>query len=108
MTNASPICVTIDHQMIEAWAKRRNARPSTLIGDDRPWPLRFDFGPPDVGVREIGWERFFTEFARANLAFVYRDTAPNGDLDDFHEFINRAVVPELTLSSKSTIFERIV
>jgi len=53
------------------------------------------------------WERFFDEFERANLAFIYRDTGPNGALDDLHEFISRSAVPELTVSAQSTILERI-
>jgi hypothetical protein len=108
MANAIPLYVTIDHQMIEAWARRRNARPSTLIGKARPWPLLFDFGPPDIGVREIGWEQFFIEFERANLAFVYRDAGGNGELDDLYEFVNRAAVPGLALTSKSTIVADVV
>ena|SRR5215204_7715428 len=106
MGNVVPIQVTIDRDVIKAWANRRKARPSTLMGDDRPWPLLFDFGPPDAGVREIGWDPFFAEFERANLAFVYRDAAPDGELDDFYEFINRSAVPGLTLAAKSTIIAR--
>jgi hypothetical protein len=108
MANIIPLHVTIDHDVIRSWAERRAARPAMPLGDDRPWPLKFDFGPPDAGVREIDWERLFAEFERANLAFVYRDAAPNGQLDDLHEFINRAAVPELTLAAKSTIIERVI
>jgi hypothetical protein len=57
---------------------------------------------------EIRWDKFFEEFERANLAFVYRDAGPNGELDDLHEFVNRAAVPELTVSGKSTIVERTI
>jgi hypothetical protein len=98
MANALSLHVTIDHAVIRAWAERRGARPSMPVGEGRPWPLLFDLGPPDTGVREIGWERFFDEFERANLAFA---------LDDLHEFISRSAVPELTVSAQSTILERI-
>ena len=51
---------------------------------------------------------FFAEFERANLAFVYRDASPNGHLDDLDEFVRRAVVPELTISGRSTIAQEVM
>jgi len=87
--------VTIDHQVIFSWAQRRGAHPSTFDGDERRWPLVFSFGSADTGLEEISWERFFAEFERAGLAFIYRDASPNGEVDDFHEFVKRAAVPEL-------------
>jgi hypothetical protein len=74
--------VTIDHQAIFAWAQRKGACPSTFEGDDHPWPLFFCFGSPGMGLEEISWDRFFLEFERADLAFIYRDGGPNGELDD--------------------------
>jgi hypothetical protein len=98
--------ITIDHELIIAWAQRRRALPSTYEGDERPWPLKFNVGSIAAGLVEICWDKFFEEFERANLAFVYRDAGPNGELDDFHEFVNRAAVPELTESGKLTIVEQ--
>jgi hypothetical protein len=97
--------ITIDHEMIIAWAQRRGAIPSTFEGDERPWPMKFSVGPTAAGLVEIDWDKFFEEFETADLAFVYQDTGPNGELDDFHEFVNRAAVPELTASGKLTIIE---
>jgi hypothetical protein len=102
------ICITIDHDLIRAWAERRGARPSTDEGDERPWPLLFDFGTPDAGVREIGWDEFLAEFERADLAFVYRADGEIGERDDFHEFVMRSTVPDLVVGGKSTIVGRIV
>jgi hypothetical protein len=107
MNNAISIHVTIDHGVIRSWAERRGARPSRSDADGRPPPLMFDIGPPKAGVVEIGWEEFLDEFERANLAFVYREGAPDGELDDFHEFVIRSVVPELILSNKATLVERV-
>jgi hypothetical protein len=45
------------------------------------------------GLIEIGWDKFFEEFERANLAFTYLDAVPNGQLDDWHEFVKRATCP---------------
>jgi hypothetical protein len=98
--------ITIDHEIIIAWAQRRRALPSTYEGDERPWPLKFTLGSIAAGLVEIRWDKFFEEFERANLAFVYREAGPNGELDDFHEFVSRAAVPQLTESGKLTIVER--
>ena len=101
------ICITIDHDFIRTWAERRGARPSTDEGDERPWPLQFDIGPPGAGLREIGWAEFFVEFERADLAFVCREDGDIGARDDFHEFVVRATVPALVVSGKLTIVERL-
>ena len=106
MAAAVLLQITIDHELIVAWARRRRAVPSTYEGDERPWPLKFSVGSIAAGLVEISWDTFFEEFERANLAFVYRDAGPDGELDDFHEFVNRAGVPELTESGKLTIVEQ--
>ena len=106
MANALALYVTIDHQVILAWAERRGARPSTFEGDEHPWPLLFSFGDASTGVREISWDRFFAEFERADLAFLYRDAGPDGEVDDFHEFVKCAAVAKLIASGKTTIVEQ--
>jgi hypothetical protein len=106
VANAVALYVTIDHQVIVAWAERRGARPSTFEGDEHPWPLLFTFGEAGVGVREISWDGFFAEFERADLAFIYRDAGPDGELDDFHEFVKRAAVVKLLASGKSTVVDQ--
>jgi hypothetical protein len=45
-------------------------------------------------VIAISW--FFDEFERADLAFIYRDAAPDGELDIYHEFIKHLAVPDVT------------
>jgi hypothetical protein len=54
------------------------------------------------------WDRFFDEFERADLAFVYREAAPDGEPDIDYEFIKRIAVPDLIFSGKSTIIGRVV
>jgi hypothetical protein len=39
--------------------------------------------------------------------FVYRDAGPNDELGDFHEFVQRAAVPELVASGRYTVVERV-
>ena len=100
-----PLCVTVDHGLIKKWAERRHARPSQPEGDERPWPLAFDRDAPDAGLTEIAWDKFFAEFERANLAFVFREMGPDGEPDDTYEFVTRGAVPELVLSQRTTIIE---
>ena len=99
--------VTIDHATIVAWAERHGARPRSFEGGDRPWPLLFQWGPASPGVIGTSWDRFFDEFERLDLAFVYRDAAPDGEPDIDHEFIKRIAVPDLIFSGKSTIIGRV-
>jgi hypothetical protein len=40
--------------------------------------------------QEISWDKFFEECERADLAFVFRETGPDGELDDLHELVGRA------------------
>jgi hypothetical protein len=109
MASAFQLYLTIDHQLILSWAQRRGALPSTIEGNEHPGPLFFNFGLATSGRQEISWDRFFTEFERADLAFIYRDDmGPNGELDDFHAFVARAAVPELVTSGKSTIIEQVL
>lgn len=106
MANAVTLYVTIDHQVIISWAERRGARPSTFEGDEHPWPLLFTFGAAAADVGEISWDAFFAEFERADLAFLYRDAGPDGEVDDFHEFVKRAAVVKLLASGKTTIVDQ--
>jgi hypothetical protein len=108
MANAVLLRVTINHQTVFSWAEGRGAHPSTFEGDERPWPVFFTFGSVGAGLQEISWDKFFVEFERADLAFVYRDAGPNGEFDDWHEFVRRAAVLELTISGKSTITEQAI
>ena len=100
--------VTIDHHVIFSWAHRRGAQPATCEGDERPWPLFFNFGSANAGLKEIGWDKFFTEFERADLALVYREADPSVERDDFHEFVRRAAVVELIISGESTITKEVM
>lgn len=101
------LSVTVDHDIIRSWAQRRNAQPMVSRPGDRPGPLMFVNGPPDASLTEMSWPEFFAAFDRGNLAFVYRDAAPDGALDDLHEFVSRASVPELTEALRTTIIERV-
>jgi hypothetical protein len=107
-TNTMMLQITIDHAAIMAWAQRRGARPFTMEGDNHPWPLFFELGTVSPGLIEIDWERFFSQFEQAQLAFVFPVTGPDREMDDTHEFVKRVAVPALMISGQSTIIERVM
>lgn len=39
--------------------------------------LRLDFGEPDEGLEEIGWDEFFEKFEESRLALLYQDEPEN-------------------------------
>jgi hypothetical protein len=108
MANLTPLCITIDHDLIKSWAERIGARPARPAGDARPWPLMFETAAPDPATVEIGWDEFFREFERADLALVCRSPGAGGERDDLHEFVKRASVPALTLGRSATVVERVI
>jgi hypothetical protein len=57
--------------------------------------------------QEVSWDKFFEELERADLAFVFRETGPDGELDDLHELVRPAGALELIISGKSTITEQV-
>lgn len=108
MSDAVRLCVTTDRARIKAWAERRHARPSREKGSSRAWPIALGSGPLDPASVEIGWDEFFAEFDNAQLAFAYRDEAPDGRLDDLHEFVRRSEIPELAAGRTMVVIEHIV
>ena len=70
-----------------------------------PW-RRPPHRPPSRGMVAIGWDRFFEQFERYDLAFVFPYAAPNGELDDSHQFVKRATQPRLMIAGRKTIVER--
>ncbi len=81
---------TFDHGFIRAWAEARDGRPALLEGrtspDGNPL-LRFDFGTPEPGLREIAWDEFFTIFETENLALNFREFS--GQLSRFYKLVPR-------------------
>ena len=81
---------TFDHGFIRAWAEARDGRPAVLesrtssVGNPL---LRFDFGTPEPGLREIAWDEFFAVFEEEKLALDFRD-AP-GQLSRFYRLVPR-------------------
>lgn len=81
---------TIDHGFIRAWAEARDGRPALLEGrvSARGAPLlRFDFGTPEPGLREIAWDEFFSIFEDDRLALEFREFP--GQLSRFYKLVVR-------------------
>lgn len=59
---------TTDHLLIRQWAEQREAVPTSGPG--------FDF-PSYSEVDPLSWDRWFAEFERRDLEFVYREAPGN-------------------------------
>lgn len=83
---------TTDHDKIRRWAEERGGRPATVraTGDSEAGILRIDFDPPDEGLQEISWEKFFEKFDKENLVFLYQEKTEDGSTSRFHKFVDRA------------------
>ncbi len=84
---------TIDHGFIRAWAEARDGRPALLEGRTTPSGnnmLRFDFGTPEAGLREIAWDEFFEVFEAEKLALEFRESA--GSVSRFYKLVPRGQV----------------
>jgi len=81
---------TIDHGFIRAWAEARDGRPALLEGrvsaSGQPL-LRFDFGTPEQGLREVAWDEFFQIFEADGLALEFREMA--GQVSRFYKLAAR-------------------
>jgi len=88
---ASERKTTLNHDNIRRWAEERGGVPvavkNTLAGD-AAGVLHINFpGEDDRNYQEITWEEFFKTFSRQNLAFVYEETASDGNLSHAHEIV---------------------
>ena len=84
---------TIDHGFIRAWAEARDGRPALLEGRTTPSGnnmLRFDFGTPEAGLREIAWDEFFEVFEAEKLALEFREFP--GQVSRFYKLVPRGQV----------------
>jgi len=103
MSNAVPLCITIDHERICAWAERFDARPTMPTPENRSYPIAFTIGSPGPGLIEVTWDEFLSAFDGANVAFVYPEAAPDWPPDPTYQFVSLAALPEFTASRKATL-----
>jgi hypothetical protein len=82
---------TIEHDAIKRWALERGAHPAHVRAGrykDEPGALRLDFSPNETSFETISWDLFFEHFEARNLAFRYREDAPDGTRSRYYELID--------------------
>lgn len=88
------VCTT-DRDTIRRWVEKRRGRPAAIRarsrGDYEAAPPRIDFPEyRSTGVlRRISWDEFFRKFEEKQLAFVYQDETPTGEMSRFFRFVYR-------------------
>ncbi len=79
--------VTRNHDVIQKWAEKRGAKPSTVPGTehgDHLGVLRFQFpGYGGDSLEEVSWEDWFHTFDSRDLVFLYQEHLKSGDQSNF-------------------------
>ena len=68
--------VTTHHEVIKEWAEARGGVPATVEGTEHGnhlGVLRFDFGEPTEGLRQVSWDEWFATFDERRLNFIYQE-----------------------------------
>lgn len=89
---------TTDHAAIRHWAEARGAHPSRIVRTGAEDPadeagiIRLDLpGHTGAGPLEpISWDEWFRAFDDNGLAFVYEDTAADGEPSNYDRLVKRA------------------
>jgi len=80
---------TTNHEAIRKWAEERGGRPARVKGTAPGGLLRIDFGEPEPGLEEIGWDEFFAVFEENDLDFLHQDRTEGGGKSRFNKLVNR-------------------
>ncbi|MFF3851882.1 hypothetical protein [Micromonospora sp. NPDC002575] len=80
--------VTTNHEVIQRWARERNARPATIAGTERNGRAGvLTFNLPGYRessrVREISWDEWFRTFDGRRLNLIYQEQLRNGRPSNF-------------------------
>nr|WP_246447448.1 hypothetical protein [Micromonospora polyrhachis] len=80
--------VTTNHDVIQRWARARNAKPATIQGtehDGRPGVLTFNFpGWREGGkIQQITWDDWFKTFDARRVNFIYQEQKSDGRQSNF-------------------------
>lgn len=85
--------VTTDHETIRKWVEDRDGKPARIksTGDkDNSGVLRIDFpGGGGEELETISWDKFFDQFEKNNLSFLYQEETRDGGTSRFNKFVNR-------------------
>lgn len=85
----SEAVTTTDHKQIQRWVEERDGRPARVRDSGEGGILRIDFGEPEEGLEEIGWQEFFEIFDENDLAFLHQDRTKDGMQSRFNKFVGR-------------------
>ncbi|WNM42451.1 hypothetical protein RMN56_14425 [Micromonospora halotolerans] len=80
--------VTTNHEVIQRWARARNAKPATIAGterDDRPGVLTFNIPGyrESSRIREVSWDDWFRTFDLRGLNLIYQEQMRDGRQSNF-------------------------
>ncbi|TDC02377.1 hypothetical protein E1091_00860 [Micromonospora fluostatini] len=80
--------VTTNHEVIQRWARARNAKPATIAGTERngrPGVLTFNFPGyrESSRVREITWDDWFRTFDGRRLNLIFQEQMRDGRQSNF-------------------------
>jgi hypothetical protein len=80
--------VTTNHEVIQRWARDRQAKPATIEGterDGRPGVLTFNFpGWREGGkLKTVTWEDWFRTFDDRRVNFIYQEQKSDGRQSNF-------------------------
>lgn len=91
--------VTTDHQEIRHWAEARGAKPAAVVGgesDDGAGVIRLDLPGQsgDGSLEEIGWDEWFNQLDKHNLALLYQEQTAGGENSNFNQIVSRETAEE--------------
>jgi hypothetical protein len=80
--------VTTNHEVIQRWARARNAKPATIAGTergDRPGVLTFNIPGyrESSRIREVSWDDWFRTFDLRGLNLIYQEQMRDGRQSNF-------------------------
>ncbi len=83
------------------WAEERGAKPARVKGTGRSKDdvglIRLEFGGRfgnDEKLEEVGWDDWFEEFEKKNLALIIKDESADGKKSNFNKLVSRDSVEE--------------
>jgi hypothetical protein len=86
--------MTVDHNIIKHWIEERGGEPAKISKPDIPVEeegvlrIKFRGFQYESNLVPISWSDFFTKFDQSNLAFVYEEKTPDGELSRFFRFVS--------------------
>ena len=91
---------TIDHQTIVEWVQARGGQPAHVkrpgaLSDPRTLRIDFPGFSSEERLEPLDWDSWFDAFETLQLAFLYVDKGPRGELIRFTKLVRRRSHDEL-------------